>query len=596
MKSHQQHHGGVSSHSLFAFLLVVTITLCLVEESRGQIQRFTTPVSVTERNPETSETIRSFDTTIHYDNEGGNETFRLETVLPALNGSVFELNIYEDRFIRFSWCEDNCGWEDLFGQTLPRFWCPSSGGDPVTGAPVNGVPASDLVQHTSGDVTMWCRAADLEPVAARWNRTPTLESHYAFAFPVSTSFAPAVLEAPDFCPEVDSSCFRLDLVIVLDHSGSITRDWWDQVEFVLDLVSEFSISEKAFKVSVISYAGTQDCLEGILTTTVISPLTANKEALLASVRDAQNVPPQVSSTFNCVNGTGHFTATVKGIHSAFDQLEELGRPATKRAVIVVTDGSGNRPRVPFDTALSAPGSCEGEEWITAADGLSSPDNGHDDWLCYMYQCRFEDAGALIYAVGVGSVPVPSINRIAANSGTDCDGISDGEGDLSELQERAILLSGFDALGDVAFDLSRQLLCPSASQSPCENSCRPGGFCCGGQCVCAQDCSTVGDECQTGECATTSLGTFCIALGSPCSSSDDQTPAIVGGVIGGFLALGCLLLTLLSIILLSVFFVHKARHDVQAFESAFTQGNDVVSSPLFEEKFASQSSPLYEMDS
>lgn len=582
--------------SLFVFLCCVWC-FCSIP-GMAQITTFETGVQVTERVPDTSEIVRSFDAVISYDNSGDNETLRFDIDLPSFNITVVELNIYEDRFIRFSWCEETCGWEDLFGETIPRFWCPStSGGDPITeDGPINGVPTSDLVQHTFGSVTMWCRASDLEPVAAL--RTgASVDTHYAFEFPVQQQSVPtSVFQPPDFCPVVDSSCFRLDLVIVLDHSGSTILDWWKEVEFILDLVSEFTVSEKAFKVSVVSYAGTFNCPTGLPTTTVISPLTSDKGGLIDSIQGAQNDPPDGSSLFNCVNGTGWFTATVKGVSTAFDQIEDFGRIATKRAVLVITDGSGNRPCEDL-VDLSAPSNCSGEQWITAADnagGGSVCSSRHDEWLCYMYQCRFLDIDALIYAIGVGSVSIQTINRIAANSGTDCTGIGGGGNNLNELQERAILLGGFDALGDVTFDLSKQLLCPSASQAPCEDSCRPGGLCCGGQCICIDDCAaTVGDECQTGECVTSSLGTFCTAIGDPCSSSDDQTPAIVGGVFGALFAICCLLAALVGAVLLSVLFIHKAHRDVEAFESAFANDKDVVSSPLFEEKHMDTTNPIYE---
>jgi len=575
------------------YLIAAIMLMCAVG-GHAQIQRFSSGVTVTERSSETSDVIRAFDTVMYYDNAGDNETLLFETDVPALNISVFELNIYQDRFIRFSWCEETCGWEDLFGQTMPRLWCPSSGGESVEGDDINGVPASELVQHTSGSVTMWCRASDLEPVAALRVES-TIEIHYAFDFPVEQSLPSEIFEAPDFCPEVDSSCFRLDLAIVLDHSGSIILNWWDQVEFVLDLVSEFTISEKAFKVSVISYAGTFNCSMGLPTSTLISPLTGDKEDLIESIRIGQRVPPKTDNR-NCVNGTGWFTATVKGVSAAFDQLQTFGRIATNRAVLVVTDGNGNRPRSPL-VGLSVPSTCGGTQWITAHDGADDDDddsdNTHDDWLCYMYQCRFIETNAVIYAIGVGAVSVSTINRIAANSGTDCSGIGGGGNSLNVLQERGILLTGFDALGDVTFDLSEQLLCSSASQAPCEDSCRPGGFCCGGECICIEDCSAVGDECQTGECVTSSLGTFCIALGKPCSSGDDQTPAIVGGVLGGLFAVCCLFTALIAIILLSILLTYKVRRDVQVYENAFAHAKNTDSNPLFVSKHLQTDNPMYE---
>lgn len=156
------------------------------------------------------------------------------------------------------------------------------------------------------------------------------------------------------------------------------------------------------------------------------------------------------------------------------------------------------------------------------------------------------------------------------------------------------MATYDALGQVTFDLAEALTCENPGATPCPDDCRPGGFCCGGVCICIDNCTAnhPGDSCQTGICATTEAGTQCVAVGSPCSSSDDPTPIIVGSVLGGAVACACLCCLLAIAAVIVALLYRKSAKDVQAWEDAFKKGQGVQDSALYQERDTAMTSALY----
>jgi len=142
----------------------------------------------------------------------------------------------------------------------------------------------------------------------------------------------AVFDVPSFCPVVDPSCFRLDLMMVLDHSGSIGESWSLIVDFTADLIDELSVSEQQFQVGVLRYFGGSSCTTPNVGnyTRFVSQLTTDKDALLqllASDTLRQLVPP---CNGPCPDGSCN-TATVKGITLAMDELDSVrARVATNK--------------------------------------------------------------------------------------------------------------------------------------------------------------------------------------------------------------------------------------------------------------------------
>lgn len=618
-----------------ALLLFVGLNLNGVH---GQDQtRFMAPgVTVQETDRNTGETIRQYTTTLFYSDEygtgNGREAVRLLSAFPNSNLTHNDLRIYEDQFLRFTFCSGTleCGWEDLFPDQLPMMWCPSSGAGGTTPASqsVNGVPASQLIEFTTatnhGIMLTWCRTDSSNEVVAVFEPQASVNVLYLFQQGSidtdPTAFNDTIFSPPAICPVVDASCFRLDLMFVLDHSGSIGESWTLITQFTADLIEQLSISEQDFQVGVNRFFGGGSCTVPLVGnyTVFISGLTTDKTALLDIMRSpatSQLGPPCLGG---CPGGSCN-TATVKGITLAMDELETNGRPATNKAIVVITDGNGNRPcdglgggRVITDLTFSP------NEWIYDIDdtgGANPCADRHDDWLCVAYRQKWNTTQPTVYAVGVPDNPTviatcggggPScgtLNRIALNDGSDCPGwwpdaqqcCSVGTLENSETRDRAILVDSYDSLGEVTFSLAKALTCPNPGATPCPNDCRPGGFCCGGTCICLEDCTTShpGDSCQIGVCATTSSGTQCVAVGSTCSSEDDPTGIIVGSVIGALVACCCLLGLLALASVLVLLFYRKSTKDIQAWEEAFAKDQQTHSSPLFVEKNTSVTSALYD---
>ena len=580
--------------------------------------------------------LRDYMATVYYSDQdpaaGDREAMRIDTTLAVSNATHSDLRIYEQSFLRFTWCSiQECGWEDIFPDVLPLMWCESTGVGGTTPASqaVNGVPADELIEFSTvtnrGTVMTWCRLTTNDPVAVFEPQADDVDVLYLFPLAGVDSTPGAfndslVFDIPGFCPVVDPSCFRLDLMFVLDHSGSIGESWAKIVAFTSDLIDQLSVSEQDFKVGVLRYFGGSSCSGGNVGnyTRFLSLLTTDKATLITTLADPllRQLPPACGG--GCPSGSCN-TATVKGITLAMNELDgSRARAATNKAMIVITDGRGNRPGSPLtdtQTSLSYPT----DEWIYDVDDCSSCGscNGdcqadrHDAWLCVAYRQKWNTTQPTIYSVGVpddplttascgggGSASCGTLNRIALNDGGDCPGWwpdAGGSFDDSSVHDRATLVANYDALGQVTFDLAEALTCNNPGATPCPDDCRPGGFCCGGVCVCIQNCTVnhPGDSCQTGVCATTSAGTQCIAVGKKCKNKDDPTGIIVGGVLAGLLACICLCGLLVLVALLIGLMARKSMKDVEAWEDAFQQGATVKDSALYEEKFTAVDSALYE---
>jgi hypothetical protein len=386
--------------------------------------------------------------------------------------------------------------------------------------------------------------------------------------------------------------------MVLDHTGSVGENWPKVIDFTANFIDNFAVSEQGFKVGVISYGGMGGCNPSLDPTVTLAVLSANKTEIIEKVSaDRQVAPPCASESGNCLTGLGCNTATVKGISRAFDQFLTDGRIATDKAVIVFTDGIGNRPTASVTGGLD----CSGADWMTASTSGGNSAN-HDTWLCFMYTCRLNESNPTMYSIGVSGeatsdIDLKTLNLIAQNSGGSCpiDFTVAPNYDDGATHERAIFLDSFDSLGTVTYDLAEQLLCPNPGATPCPDDCRPGGFCCAGTCICIENClvNYPGDSCQSGACATTASGTQCVAIGSRCSSSNDPTGIIVGSVLGALAACICLLGLLALAAVLVALFYRKSVKDVKAWEDAFANDNNVSSSPLFVEKNESVTSALYD---
>lgn len=129
-------------------------------------------------------------------------------------------------------------------------------------------------------------------------------------------------------PARQSDNCRIDLVMVLDSSGSITFQNYDVMrQFVIDLVNSFEMGPDDAYISIIQFSD-----------------TVNQEIGLSG--DQATVVEEVR-TMTKLNNNTNITA---GLELAERTLVYGGRPETPRVIIVLTDGLHNTGPVPIPVA------------------------------------------------------------------------------------------------------------------------------------------------------------------------------------------------------------------------------------------------------
>jgi len=83
------------------------------------------------------------------------------------------------------------------------------------------------------------------------------------------------------------------------------------------------------------------------------------------------------------------------------------------------------------------------------------------------------------------------------------------------------------------------------------------------------------------------------MGSGCSGNDDNTGIIVGSVLGGLAACACLICLLALVALIAGLLYVKSARDIDAWEDAFSKGQGVQQSAIYEDKGLDMTSALYE---
>jgi len=220
-----------------------------------------------------------------------------------------------------------------------------------------------------------------------------------------------------------------------------------------------------------------------------------------------------------------WTCIVGGIAAGFNNYNSTngGRPATRKAVIIVTDGNGNRPCSTRTVDVSPGEDCSqwdqtiintnctgcGGRTSTPCDGNYCCQSVHDWQLKYFYLKYYALTSPTIYAVGVGgsSDISEATLRLIVNDPT---AIARGD-------PRIFRVNSWFSLGSILTALAKALLCDVPGAETCPNDCRPGGFCCAGACLCSIDCSLQSSECQAGTCRADKNGASCV-LGAPDNSS------------------------------------------------------------------------------
>lgn len=149
---------------------------------------------------------------------------------------------------------------------------------------------------------------------------------------------------------------QVDLVFILDRSGSVPRSgWFSMINFVKDLLEHFTVDAENTRVSIITYSTD--------VSTDINDLTpgtsSDRENKCTLIRRVENyVKPKV--TF------GH-TATYDAMRQAYNILLS-SRPKAKKAIFVLTDGQSNIGPPPVKAAFDIKSLSWDPEWNSSKFG------------------------------------------------------------------------------------------------------------------------------------------------------------------------------------------------------------------------------------
>eukprot|EP01090_Pellita_catalonica_P003520 TRINITY_DN13188_c0_g1_i1.p1 TRINITY_DN13188_c0_g1~~TRINITY_DN13188_c0_g1_i1.p1 ORF type:complete len:742 (+),score=89.72 TRINITY_DN13188_c0_g1_i1:36-2261(+) len=430
-----------------------------------------------------------------------------------------ELEVFERNFTKYQWCKDDCGWDDRFGLTpMPQLWCETS--DPTASTGQNGFTANELyfaTRTTPEDPNysrVWCLKSNLRPVYAEIKlKADNIDKRITFDMSASfdSSFDPAIeLDIGPDCEYVDTECLRLDVVYVLDHSSSMIRfadqtdpdgpfnHWPTAVNFVVDLTRELNISPQRVMVGA-NYFSTQN--------KTITDILDDRRTAMDEIGDSSSDNPNRNG--GCCT---EFTSIVRGVWGALDMLATQGRDFTKKLVIVISDGNGNRPC--FDPSNS---DWEDNDEATGPNanncGTSCCRAHHNNHMLQMY-----DEVRKYWDSQYPRIEWPQIFSIAVGT----EEVINQETQSLVSQNNAqneFRVESFDEINNLLSRLRDIFACDTPGSTPCPNDCRPGGFCCGGACECTLPCETsplFNTECQSGRCKVDNTGAQCVK-GDPVDS-------------------------------------------------------------------------------
>lgn len=503
---------------------LLLLLLCLIGLSFAQINRFKANFQATELQASNLAVIRTYQGVFYYSDTwvsttgAGHQAMRFDISLNdgTTTRTLTQIWVYQDQFFKYTICGGKCSWQDLFAlEPLPKLYY--TNGDTASGGTtvVNGATTTpyNYTQNNAVGITYTnfvrlyaASSTPRNPVRAEINYPSTGTVLRLDFSSQDTNFQSTVFDIPSDCPVITPGCFRIDIVFVLDVSGSVGNPGVVAgVQFLIDICSNFLIDAQHVSVAMLSFSY-------CTTITTHLPFSYNKPFVLSSLT-ALISPTQtlLSDGWTCIVG---------GVHRAFQQLPN-GRPATRKAIIVVTDGNGNRPC--SSTLISASPNEMCEHWSTtvirgccpACGTITySPCNGglccqdvHNWQLTSFYNTYYAQWTPTIYAVGVGPDISDATLRLIVN-----DPVA-----LAQGQPRVFRVSSFFALNSIISALARAILCDIQGSETCPKDCRPGGFCCAGACLCSVDCSLQSSECQQSLCRADNNGARC-SLGPPNNSS------------------------------------------------------------------------------
>lgn len=115
-------------------------------------------------------------------------------------------------------------------------------------------------------------------------------------------------------------CMQMDIILLLDYSGSIDGNEGFVREAVQDFVKGYELSEQGIKIGVITFSDY---------TNTISPLISDRSELLKRICVLDNF-----------GGSGS-THMIRGLEVAEKEFYTSGRLGFKRVIIIISDGDVN---------------------------------------------------------------------------------------------------------------------------------------------------------------------------------------------------------------------------------------------------------------
>lgn len=257
-----------------------------------------------------------------------------------------------------------------------------------------------------------------------------------------------------FVPPNDSKCPTLprcktpiDLVLVLDESGSIHREEWAQLQtFATGVVNSFVVGVNDTQIGLVYFSGVQYA-------------TGEDPASCCGLSDPalnMNFDADTINKFILTHQqTGGHTCINCGIKTATTYSPNRNRPIqVPKLMLVLTDGYNNRMT---------------------------------DFFAIDIQ-NAKDAGWNMFSIGVANASVEQMQQIASKP------------------EQVYKIDNFDQLETIAKSVTYKLCGAYPTLSPCGPECK--GKCgCGGQCICPKCASP--DNCTVSECKTGVSGSQCL---------------------------------------------------------------------------------------
>ncbi len=223
-------------------------------------------------------------------------------------------------------------------------------------------------------------------------------------------FVNPITSFPSDCPNVDPKAFRLDIVYVLDATGSVINSFTELTDFlnragtVTHRASPF-FTHVGYQLTRTKAFDNNDPIDAphVLSSIERFGLTSDDDAF-ETVVDQLETNGYLWSTYRS-------SSIVDSMASAFEMLSE-GRSsrAVKKAVVILTDGDGNRPCCDMDE-LSFQEMLDGvpvEEYECQVNTGGDCFAVHDAYLTQLYQEKIVgDFAPEVWVVSVGPNVSPS---------------------------------------------------------------------------------------------------------------------------------------------------------------------------------------------